>query len=349
MPRRDQCLLCGIDLEPIEGALGLQAHPESIACRVIYTDAFGVAVDEDLVQRNLEEPRGPDWSIDLKIYPLIEDVLDEAWASFELPKLGGMSSGKSWSSFSIYQQCPYKWKRRFIDHARPTILGLESPALAIGTLIHVFLALHYSQNLEDSPYRKVDLVELHDRLKRKANPEFVAEAWRVFDAYRRYWHGEEIVPLAIEHDLKDPRTGESCRFDMIAYHPSDNPPRVSGTFIYESKSAARFDRDTLEAWAGDGQILGQVALWKRLGLDRRFGELQGVVVNILGKQPVNPQFHRTIVSPTSLLIDQHMEDLKHWEGLIQLSRSNGVFPRARANCIGRYGRCQHWDHCNLFE
>jgi len=119
---------------------------------------------------------------------------------------------------------------------------------------------------------------------------------------------------------------------------------LPGTYVFEHKTAGRFDMDTIDGWANDGEILGEIALWKRLGLDKRFGELRGVVVNIIGKQK-EPKFHRTIVAPSSLQLASHLDDLRRWDGLIQLSRSTNNFPHARSNCIGRYGRCDHWDHC----
>jgi hypothetical protein len=185
---------------------------------------------------------------------------------------------------------------------------------------------------------------LYREMVTKANPEFVTEAWRVFCAYAIYYQDEEIMPLAIEYDLKDPRTQESCRFDLIAFFPHAHGDRPAGTFNVEHKSASRFDYDTLTAWSGDGEVLGQIALWDELKLHKRFGTLRGVIVNLLGKQK-EPKFHRTIVAPSSYQIEQHLDDLKKWEGLIQLSRGTGIFPRARGNCINRWGRCQNFDHC----
>jgi hypothetical protein len=104
----------------------------------------------------------------------------------------------------------------------------------------------------------------------------------------------------------------------------------------------------LEAWVGDGEILGQVDIWQRLKLERRFGQLRGVLVNLIGKQKV-PQFHRTVAAPTAFAIDQHRHGLRTWNANIQVAKATGVFPRSRANCIHRFGRCDHWDHCNLGE
>ncbi len=118
-----------------------------------------------------------------------------------------------------------------------------------------------------------------------------------------------------------------------------------GTYIVEHKSAGRFDQATLYGWANDGEVLGEAALYKALGLEKRYGELQGIIVNILGKQPKNPQQHRTIVRPLQWQLDHHLADLDHWENLIQLSISTRRFPRSRSGCVGRYGMCDLFDHC----
>ncbi len=197
-------------------------------------------------------------------------------------------------------------------------------------------------------YASLTPEHLYDRLRMKANPEFVAEAWRVYSAYQLYYRDEPIKPLAIEHDLRDPRTGESCRYDLIAFLDRELPGYLPGTYIVEHKTASRFDYDTLEGWANDGEVLGQVMLWQRLGLDKRFGELKGVMVNLLGKQK-EPKFHRTLVAPSTWQVEQHKKDLPRWDALISLCRSANNFPRARAGCIGRYGRCDSYDHCHSGE
>jgi len=219
---------------------------------------------------------------------------------------------------------------------------IEAPALAIGTLIHTFLAVYYIRMIE--PNYPLDPETIYEVARRFANPELVDEAWRVFNAYRLYYKIEVIQPLAVEYDLKDPRTGESCRFDLIAFFPETIGDRRSGTYVLEHKSTSRFDADTLEGWVNDGEVIGQVDLWKRLGLDLRFGPLRGVIVNLLGKHK-DPQFHRTIVAPESWQIEAHRSDLRKWGGLIQLAVSTNSFPRARNGCIGRYGRCDYWEHC----
>ena len=306
------------------------------------TDAWGVAIAEPKASIVDDEP--PE-QVDIKTYPFVDEVLIELFAKAGIPRLGGVSSGRGWSSVSSFQRCPYAWNRRYRQKKKPWLL-VESPSLAIGTMIHTFLASYYTLMVE--PDFELTPEVIYEVTKRFANPEFVDEAWRVFTAYRLYYSLEVIQPLAIEYDLKDPRTGESCRFDLIAFFRESIAGRAPGTYVLEHKSTSRFDSDALDGWVNDGEVIGQVALWKRLGLDLRFGKLQGVMVNLLGKHKV-PQFHRTTVSPDSWQVDAHLDDLRRWEGLIQLAVSANNFPRSRNGCIGRYGRCDYFDHCATGE
>jgi hypothetical protein len=95
-------------------------------------------------------------------------------------------------------------------------------------------------------------------------------------------------------------------------------------------------------------VLGQIMGWHELHLEKRFGDLQGVIVNIIGKQK-DPEMHRALVPPNAWQIEAHMRELKQWEGLIQLARGSDTFPRARNSCVSRYGMCDHFDHCATGE
>src|SRR5262249_36122005 len=128
-------------------------------------------------------------------FPFVEEVLGDAFAEFGLDRLGGASSGRGWTSFSIYQRCPYAWKRRYIDQAQ--VIPVESPSRAIGTLVHAFLALYYT-GMMDGAYQKLTPELVYERCVARANPVLVKEAWRVFTNYTIYYKHEVIQPLAVE-------------------------------------------------------------------------------------------------------------------------------------------------------
>lgn len=342
--RRDRCLLCASQLEPLPGQ-GIQRHPPSASCRVLFTDAYGVCLTDEeakIAETISDEAPVAEPVLGLfDMHPPVEYVLGQMFEAFGEPRLGGASTGKGWSSFAVAQRCLYLWRKRYVERALPPIV-VESEALAIGTLVHTFLALYYANRL--GQYRKLTPQACRDFALERANPRFVNEAWRVFSAYRLYYTHDILQPLAIEYDLKDPRTGESCRYDLVGFFPKSTPGRLAGTYLFEHKTSGRFDFDTLEGWANDGEVIGEASLWRRLGLDKRFGPLRGVVINILGKQQ-EPKFHRTTISPDSFLVSSHLDDLRRWDGLLQFCKATDNFPRSRGNCINRYGRCDWWEHC----
>lgn len=340
------CFLCQRPLEPLNGRY--QTHPSTDPdgsliedCLAKITDTFGIAVEVETI---VEAAPRPTFEIEVAVFPVVEDVLTEIFAEHGLQRLGGVSSGRGWSSFAVWQRCPMAYKKRYLE-PRPSSDGfgnIEPPARAIGTVIHALLAVYYQRMI--TPDYPLTPGIVHEKMMQRANPTLVKEAWRVFQQYALFYQMENIQPLAVELDLIDPRTRESCRFDLVAFFPETTHDRLAGTYVLEHKSASRFDDDTLNGWVNDGEVLGQVMLWERLGLSKRYGPLRGVIVNILGKQQ-EPRFHRTTVSPSSLMLDQHRDDLKKHEAMIHLAKSTNTFPRSRGNCISRYGKCDYWYSC----
>lgn len=337
---RTTCLLCGRALKTLRD--GRQEHPIVADCQVTFTDQWGVSLDDE---QPIDVLRQIDRGFFVDTFTPVDVATLAAFTKRKLPRLGGPSTGFGWSSFGLFQRCQYAWKLRYVDRAQPLVM-VESPALAVGGLFHTFIALWYMKRLD--PSYGISPEELHAELAAVCNPAFVAEAWRVFRAYALHYKFEEITPLALEYDLVDPRTNESCRYDMIAYIEHERPNLLPGTYVVEHKTASRFDYDTLLAWPNEGEVLGQIDLWERLKLEKRFGPLQGVIINITGKQK-DPQFHRTIVAPSTWAIDSHRDDLRRWNATMQIAKATNSFPRSRRNCVDRYGRCDWYDHCATGE
>lgn len=356
---RDTCILCDVELSPIENTPGNQLHPSMDTCLVKFTDRFGIAVDGEEIQPFApdDDETAPavrdddDVIIDLNRWPRTDVVLQKAFDEWGLPRLGGQSTGRGWTSIALFQKCPYAWYRRHELEARArkrgaTLLMPESEGLAVGSIGHTFMALHYANRIGGHPHQGISPEQLRDRLMGEANPKFVQEAWRCFSGYRlEYQYDDEVMmPLAVEHNLHDPRTNESCRFDLIAFYPEDTLMRAAGVYIVEHKFFKIFDIGAKE-WAHDGEVIGQVMGWRNLKLDLRFGELQGVMMNIIGRQVKEQKFHRAIVAPSSWQLEEHGKDLKRWEGLIQLARGTRTFPRARNHCVTKFGLCEYYESC----
>jgi hypothetical protein len=347
------CILCDRPLSETT-AKNLLLHEEAEDCLVRVTDGYGVSIDEDYgVEGDDVFFKHPVEEVAENVYAStwlpVDEALKQIFAGAGLERLGGRSTGSGWSNVSLFQKCPYAWKRSYLsrDKGEGAFFAGEPVPLAVGSLIHTYLAVYYQKMITPSyPLTADDVNQAVITLG--CNPEATQESWRLFTAYRLFYKNERVEPLAVEANFVDPRTGHSCRYDLVAYFPDEAIGRLSGTYNVEHKTASRFDQNTLEGWAGDGEILGQIDIWQRLKLERRFGPLRGVLVNLIGKQKV-PQFHRTVAAPTAFAIDQHRQGLRTWNASIQVAKATGVFPRARANCIHRFGRCQWWDHCNLGE
>lgn len=353
------CLLCHRELAATTAA-NLFLHDEAEDCLVRVTDSWGISldhkfaiIDDEIVWREPQEEPAPDYTDDeavdiVQFYPL-ERAFVRLFAEHGLDRLGGRSTGSGWSNVSLFQKCPYAWKRRYSEPLKLEHFGVEVeiPNLAIGSLVHTYLAVYYMRMIVHDYPLTPEMINQRVR-EWGCNPKLYEEGWRLFQGYALYYQHEEIMPLAVEYNLRDPRTNDSCRYDLIAFFPKDRPGMLAGTYALEHKTTAKFDANTLDGWHGDGEVLGQVLHWERLHLDKKFGPLRGVVVNLLGKQK-EPQFHRTIVAPTAFTTEQHREDLRNWNGKIQHAKAINDFPRSRNNCIRGFMRCELWDHCNSGE
>ena len=351
MIRRTTCLLCSRELTPAEGLPDYQTHPPALDCEVRFTDAWGISVEDADVPTPAPPPPedefAPDPDLLVQRYRPVDAELGAVYTAHGLPRLGGQSSGRGWSSVGLFQKCRYAWQRRYLNPPTPLdrFLLAENPHLAIGSIVHALLAAYYVGMIPGHPAAVVTPAAIIAWLReRGCNPELVNEGERLFINYELFYRFEQIEPLAVEYDLKDPRTGSSTRYDLVAYLPDEAPGRLPGTYIFEHKTAGRFDYATLNGWFNEGEILGEVGHYQRLGLAKRFGPLQGVIVNILGKQQ-EPKLHRTIVAPSLWQLDGHFEDLRTFEAEINLAISMNHFPRSRRSCVDRYGLCEHFEHC----
>lgn len=284
----------------------------------------------------------------LSLAPLVDHTsLEEALARiFEeagMERPGG-ASGNGWSKRALLLACPHKYKRLVLDgldrnddgEVRPSPLALE-----IGGLLHQLSALLYMGKMD---LKVPDPFGIKERLVADGvSAEVIMEGYRLFEAYTAHYEDDYLTPLAVEL-LAGDRVGNTCRYDLIA-RIEENPlglPR--GTVVVEMKTSARFDLPTLQGWANDGQIIQQMMIWKAAGLTRKYGKLEGVLMNIVGKQKV-PQFHRQLIPVQSWQIKGHVRDLRVFDAMEGIFRATGCFPRNRTACVGRYGLCQLFTEC----
>lgn len=356
---KKRCLLCGATLQATSVS-NLWQHPESETCKVTLADDDGVCADDayflaqdgNIWERDVKEDgdaaaaaafdgTGELVSLSSAFVPC-DQALEIIFSNAGVPRLGGASGDRGWSSVSTFQRCPYLWKRRYMT-VQPPALGPGPAALEIGGLVHTFLALHYMQVIDTayplSPVRCRDSL-----LAAMVTPDHVHEAWRLYEAYFAYYAHDDFVPLAVEYHLVDPVTKRSCRYDLICRLDKAQAGLLPGTYLMDHKTLSRFDQNALLQWKNDGELIGQWELYEKLHLEKRFGPLQGMCANLIGKQK-DPKFERAWIRPSDALIRDHKKSLAVWSARIDLAKATGDFPRARANCISKHGRCDQADHC----
>lgn len=357
---KKRCLLCGDVLRSTSVAT-LWLHDPSEKCKVRVADENGISADDRYFideEGNLfeyEVPMDAPTELELQLqgatdivsiksaFVTADKVLEVIFDNAGVPRLGGASGDRGWSSLSTYQRCPYLWKRRYLG---VKVIGDDQPGPAsreVGSLIHTFLAIYYQRFIEpEYPLTPEQCRQF--LLDGFVTPDHVNEAWRLFEAYRIYYMHDAFVPLAAEYHLVDPRTGRSCRYDLIARLDKPMAGLLPGTYIMDHKSTSRFDQATLTQWRNDGELIGQWELYELLHLEKRFGPLQGLCANLIGKQK-DPKFERAWIRPSDALLRDHKKSTAIWSARLTLAKATSDFPRARANCVTRFGLCDQFDHC----
>jgi hypothetical protein len=348
------CLTCGRLCTPTSSD-ELWLHPEERDCPIRVVDKFGAPLDHAFEVEGgeiFEKEPDPEVLFSIRLFTPTEKALMAIFAEAGTPFLGGTSGTEGWSSLSLFQRCPYAWARRYLPDSFPprtkTMMDLiDQPGMAIGTLVHVLLGVYYMKRIDASYPLTPEQVKLGcDRLS--VDPALTNEAWRLFSAYRVYYKFETLKPVGVEVHLVDKKSRRSCRTDLLCIETSDQAEHPPGLYVCDHKTAQRFDDTTLMGWYNDGGIIQQADIfatsWEETEGFQKYGPLQGVIVNIIGKQKT-PEFYRAYVHPSSFQVEQHRLEAPVWQAQRDLALATGIFPRARNGCITRYGKCSEWEHC----
>lgn len=324
-------------------------------CAAIVVNELGGSIDNtyELIDGDLyiREAR-TDLFTSHQLFTPVDFAVISVFESMGLPMLGGTSGLDGWSSMSTYQRCPYAWAREhvagFIPVAHPGISMFEPFGRAVGTLVHVYLAIYYQRKIDKNYPLTPEMMQDGIR-KRSVDPAIVLEGWRLFSCYRIYYFAiEKIQPIAVEVRFVSPKSGRTCRADLLCIKPGENDERPAGLYLMDHKTALFFSETALTGWHNEGAIMQQAEVfadaWEVDPELQKYGPLRGVIINIIGKQKV-PEFHRTFVHPNHFQMEAHRQEMPYWKAQRDLSIATGVFPRARAGCLTHYGKCDHWEHC----
>jgi len=286
--------------------------------------------------------------IELQPFTPVDVAMRQIVETYDLDVVISGGSGFGWSYYSTYQRCPRAFELQYCGE--PVVHVDERAPLAIGSLIHAFLAFYYNQVKSDGWYKATEeassfvhwfKARLYDQ---GINPLYLEESWRVFSGYREHWIDSDITAglevIATESTVRNEKERFSCRYDAIIRLHNDTMYAPPGLYIMEHKSAARFTTDLLEGWHLDGEIMGQAMLWPK-----KQGKLAGVIVNMIGKQQ-HQQFQRILARVTPEKVEAHKTALKHTRTAIAKATKKEFFPQYLAGCVTRWGRCDHFDKCN---
>ena len=331
-------------------------HPVGTGCLVQVVDDVGASLDHAYVVEDgtiYEKEPDPEQLISLRLFTPTDNALKAIFGQYNVPLLGGTSGIEGWSSISTFQRCPYAWARTYLPELFTwgplTEFDYQDAfGLAVGSVAHALLAVYYSQKIDTSYPLSPELLRAGlDKLS--VDPAIVAEAWRLFSAYRIFYKFETLKPVKVEALYIDPASKRSCRTDSLVIETADDRGHPPGLYVMDHKTAQRFDDTTLTGWHNDGGIIQQADIfastWEQQPEYQKYGPLQGVIVNIIGKQKEAPQFFRAFVHPSHFQVEQHRAEAPVWQAQRNLCIATGIFPRARNGCITRYGKCSHWEHC----
>jgi hypothetical protein len=285
-----------------------------------------------------------------------DQVLDEAFQALGCEKLGG-PSGNGWSKIGDLLRCHYRYQLKHIAKMTSTTTARSSKSINIGSFVHAAAAVHYAALLPP-PFKADDgklycypgwraklptPTQLFDALLvAGAEMEAFGEAQRLWEGYVEKWGGRDWQPLAVEMHAGDPALHTS-RYDLVV---SVEDGIHDGLWIGEHKSAS--SSTDLDQWTLDGEILGEMWSWRKSNLDDFFGDrLRGICINVfVKKKNVDDTCFRRIWLPVNwALIDEFDKNRRYYYTTMRTCQKLNVWSRLYSGCIGRYDRCEFWDHC----
>lgn len=270
-------------------------------------------------------------------------AMERAFAKLGYPMLGG-TSGNGWSRHALFMSCP---KRHYLANVKKRVEvgpAEDKEGLAIGAAFHAFIALHYQGMIAESgvPDPRSLREALYDE---RASAQFVSEGWRLYDSYRFRYENDYLTPLAVETLTQGKRY--TARHDLVARVEPNETGIAPGVYLVQSKTAASNNETTRDGWRNDGGVLTEFLTWREAKLDRFYGELRGVLMNIVVKTQT-VQFVRTVIAPNWARVAEHGRELRRSEMEEAECRRKRSWPmRGRAHgCIFRYGKCEFYEDCS---
>jgi hypothetical protein len=227
-------------------------------------------------------------------------------------------SRKGWHRLQKVLTCPRLYALSYLTDAPPVRKGDPPEPLVKGSMLHVALAHHYADGMEEYAdkdlYTPTDavqqLIELQPNDERAAWQRHAKQVCATYADYNMHWGKERWKPMGIETELMvnifDEKMNRTYlytqRVDLAWRHPM-----TGKVWFVDHKTTARWTPQTLSKYSMNGQFLG----YQMIG-EKKFGDdWGGVLLNVIewGKGGGSPTFKRMPVDPAPHSVERFRQSI----------------------------------------
>jgi hypothetical protein len=258
-------------------------------------------------------------------------------------RIGGPTE-YGWHTFEPSFRC---WREAYFTNTKTEANHNpnSSFALAVGTIVHEFLAAYYTTFMPEktfTPNGEKSPEALYTMLCTNGYADEANEAKRLFDAYLKKYDGKDsylaegVKIIAIEHHVKrtfpwgDPYT---ARADMVLKMPD-------GYWLVDHKTTAARTTEFVEGWQAEPGIIG--LMW---ACQEEFKPLRGVSINGIVKTKV-PDFDRFMYALDERMVSGFLDMMRFHSAEKAVARLAGYPPNFSA-CFRKMG--SHVGKCRFFS
>jgi hypothetical protein len=239
------------------------------------------------------------------------------------------------------------WREHhLVSSEQPNPAARRQYALAVGTIVHEFLAAYYAAHIQTGQTSRLDgemqPQQLYINLVSNGYSDEAIEAKRIFDAYLVKYNNkdsyltEDVKIIAIEHHVRREfpwGPTHTARADMVLKMPD-------GYWIVDHKTTAARSAEFVEGWQIDPGILG--LLW---ACETEFQPIRGVSINGIIKTKT-PDFDRFMYAKDDRMINDYLAMMQFKSNEEKRAEDEG-WPPTFSACFRKMG--PHVGKCRFFE
>ncbi len=282
------------------------------------------------------------FSVD-QLFPVIGSFDDETTVEsvfIELGRLGGPSEA-GWHSWEEAARCPRAdlWIRQGRGADSSSRTALDTGAILHEMLSHYYLG-HLNRATPEPGKQEAYVEKLMDRLTETGHGEVASAAHRLYAPYSAHYAFDndsylkdyEVVGVERYFSRDFPWGGRyTGRVDLLLKGPD-------GYVIVDHKTSGREDRDFLDGWRLEPQMLGLAWCVAKTLRPVIAYSINGIIKTAM------PKFRRMDFGTNKKLIRDWLRMMEWYSTMRRLGDQAGSPPNF-SQCIRRYGRCKFWDAC----